>query len=911
MIGKIITHYRILERLGGGGMGVVYRAEDLRLNRGVGLKFLPDELARDPQALERFQREARAASALNHPNICTIYDIDSGTPIDESAPTQSDSSDAAVHFIVMELLDGQTLKHLLMTGPLDIEQLLDLSLQITDALDAAHSQGIIHRDIKPANIFVTKRGQAKILDFGLAKLINQPRRMAEAVGVSALETAAGTPEYLTSPGMAVGTAAYMSPEQAKARELDARTDLFSFGIVLYEMATGRPAFPGQSTAEVFDAILNKTPVSPLRINPFLPPALEPIISKTLEKDRDVRCQSAAELRADLKRLKRDSSTGKSAAVSSTAGIAAQAGDSAVAIAPAQSGAVSAVKKPVWRFTVPAAILLALAGYLAYRFWPESRPSSPTFTRVIKISQWNKPMDDAVLAPDGHAVAFTSLVGNVSQIFVMLTSGGEPLQLTNDESTKFANGFSPDGREIYYARATGSDEVWAVPALGGTPRRVVSGTEMATDGKFYFYVKSDSKAIFRSQESGLSEQELISFENSNLRPNHVRLFPDGKNLLVVVRDRTIQDQVQLLKLDIASRQIEKIGSISDAGLYDAAWFQSGKNLVFSRRIHGVSNLWKYDLDTHELTQITSGAGDDFCPMPDPAGKGVYYVNGKLSGSLVAYNVKNGGTNEVVSELSSQPMVSPDSKHLLFIKLAGESQELWVSDLDGKNPLKLAVAAQVGTGFWSSDSTRVTFMAREKEESVSKAFVVSIKGTNLIPIQLGNESVSNVAWSIDNKTLYVTVSSGAKNSIWAVSADGTSPRKFADDVFGMEATPDGKYLLGVITNGKETGIYEVSIPDGKRIPLLPGVETFIVRMASDQKAFLYPVAARGEILFYRQEWADGKLIGDPKIALRLPFSFPLSFNGNAYDFSPDLSTVVYARPGAQADLYLLTNTADKSQ
>ncbi len=402
MLGSTVSHYRVFEKLGGGGMGIVYRAEDLVLKRPVALKFLPQDLTKDKRSLERFLREARAAAALNHPNICTVYEIGEH---DEQ------------QFIVMELLEGRTLKYHIGSRPLPKQETVDLAIQIVDALEAAHSKGIIHRDIKPANIFVSPRGQAKVLDFGLAKLL-----AAEATSdpVEAARTLSGSNDELTDSGSTVGTVAYMSPEQVRGQQLDARTDLFSFGTVLYEMATGQQAFTGHTAALTYDAILNRPPIAPARINPEIPPKVQEIIDKALEKDRDLRYQSASEFRADLKRLRRDMDSAAMRVVLGSTSAATQA--------------------PRWRALYPLGIaagivIISLAVVFAIRGWrglQASPEQAMPRQRSVTTNPPENPVYAAAISPDGRYVAYADYTG----VFVRLLESGETHSLPLPEGFCF-------------------------------------------------------------------------------------------------------------------------------------------------------------------------------------------------------------------------------------------------------------------------------------------------------------------------------------------------------------------------------------------------------------------------------------------------------------------------------------------
>ena len=788
-------------------------------------------------------------------------------------------------------------------------------------MDAAHTKGITHRDIKPANIFVTHRGHAKILDFGLAKLTatgprllggegGRLRRSGEGVSEQDTPTASIDPDHLTTPGTALGTVAYMSPEQARGHELDTRTDLFSFGAVLYEMATGRMAFGGNTTAVIFDGILHRAPPSAVQLNPALPAELEHIINKLLEKDREMRCQSASEVRTDLKRTKRDTGSGRTPPVVAEAVQGATPSPATLAAAPGGVQPASASVRKTY-LILAACMALLIGAIAAYRYWHRPKaPSGPA--KISQISHWNKPMNFATLSPDSHTVAFSSLVGGVEQVFVMLTSGGEPLQLTHDEGDKQVDSFSPDGTEIYYARFLGRDEEWAVPTLGGTPRRVVSGRSLvpSPDGSSFFYLKSDRRAIFRTGRSGLDEEKVYSFDNLPLIPFRVLPFANGSDLLVVSEDRSSPDQTHFHQVHLSSHRAVDLGTVSGHS-GGAVWEEPGKTLLLSRTVNGLTNLWKFSLSDRALTQITSGPGPDYSPMPDPTTKGIYYVNGKASGFLTVYRVRSKQSIDIVSENASQPVISPDARQVMYLKLLGpellrpDKSELWVSDVDGANQIKLTSAGIVATGDWSSDSSQLTFADFSGGEST--VYAVRADGRDLRQIARVEGLMGGIAWSVDGKSVYLSSFSniGAKTTVWKADADGSRLEKFLDEgCIVTDTSATGDYLLGVNLKGKQVGIYEISTASRQMVALLPGVEAYQVRFARDGRSFLYPVTSRSEVTFYRQAWRDGQLIGKPAIALKLPFAFHVLYWGNAYDFSRDLSTIVYARPGGQADLYFLS-------
>jgi Tol biopolymer transport system component len=701
MIGRTVSHYRILEKLGGGGMGVVYRAEDTRLGRQVALKFLPEGLFSSHQARERFQREARAASALNHPGICTVHDIDEY----EGQP-----------FISMELLEGQTLKHRI-GRPFEMEELLEVGIQLADALDAAHAKGIVHRDIKPANIFLTERGPAKILDFGLAKLAGGERE-ADLEGSEVPTQAAH--EHLTSPGTTVGTVAYMSPEQARGETLDARTDLFSLGVVLYEMATGRSAFTGATSAVIFDAILHKAPTAPVRLNPDVPPRLEEILDKCLEKDRDLRYQHASGLRADLKRLKRDSDSDRRSAV-------AEQQPSARARATPTVGR----RRWAWRLGGLAAIvaLAAVAGTVVSR-WTQSRPAPlPRLANSAKLTAALAVEDYPAWAPDGRTLAYQSDQAGNWDIWVTQFGGTQAVNRTADSGDDDRRPrWSPDGRWIAFFSQREGGGYFVMPAVGGTARKVAAwppGEVYPTPPGW----SPDSAQIVFAQGQGAEPRLTILTLSSRVsktlslpaRPRNnvivdVSWSPDGRWLAYA---RALSDIAATSELWVTRASDGQSFQLTDGTSRDwSPTWSDARGLCFVSDRGGVADLWKFTLrddpSAGEPQQVTAGIEMTHAAFSADGRRLAYTVGRTVRNAFRAPLLESrpatwlDTTQLTFDEADLESLDVSHDGRIVFSSDRGGNWDLWLLPAGGGTPQQLTTDPAIDAGpRWNPDGSEVGF------------------------------------------------------------------------------------------------------------------------------------------------------------------------------------------------------------
>jgi Tol biopolymer transport system component/DNA-binding winged helix-turn-helix (wHTH) protein len=557
--------------------------------------------------------------------------------------------------------------------------------------------------------------------------------------------------------------------------------------------------------------------------------------------------------------------------------------------------------------VVCALAVLAGGYLAYRFLQRSKSASDS-VKIVQISQWNKPMDNPRLSPDGHAVAFDAPVAGVSQVFLMLTSGGEPLQLTNDQGDKYMDSFSPDGKEVYYGKDLGTDEIWAVPTLGGSSRRVISAKYLvpSPDGSSIFYATGGGQALFRAGKSGLNEEVIYRPEDTS-RVYSVRLlFPDGKHLLAAGARYMYGASNRLLKINLATHKSEDLGEVDIAGSSrEITWAEPGKSIYLSHTMNGLTNIWKYSFIDRSLTQITFGTGPDFSPMPDPSGRGLYYINGRSIGFLTSYNVRTKQATDITSDDASEPVISADGKHLMYITyFSPQKNDLWVSDLDGSNRLKIASGGRLFSGRWAPDNFHLTFL--EDDMAGGKVYVVRSDGSDLRQMSaVAKGDIMDTAWSPDQKSIYVTIyGTAVEPQIWKWSADGSNQEKLVDSCCDIsDVDSHGKYLIGPSLSSGGYCVFQLSLSDKKCTSLVPGARTLEVVFAPDGKSFLYAVPSRGQLTIYRQAWTQGKLIGTPQVAISAPFSIPMWVHqDSAYDFSRNLSTIVYTRSSGRADLYL---------